>query len=193
MAWIAKNEPLNSEEMHNNAKMFRDFFSAQNWTLNAIAGVLGNMQSESVINPGAWQNYKVNYNMGFGLVQWTPATKYINWAGSDYQNGALQCSRIVYELNNGLQYYPTNKYPLTFKQFVVSTDTPYNLGMAFLLNYERPADQNQPIRGRQAEYWYNYFGGDTPTPPDPPDPPDPPEPAGNIHKTPLWMMIKKHL
>ena len=78
---ISGNKYLSQEEMENNAKEIYTYFKDKGWTLNAIAGVLGNMQQESTINPGLWQSLKeYNYSGGFGLVQWTPATKYTNWA-----------------------------------------------------------------------------------------------------------------
>lgn len=52
MAWISKNDYLSMEEMENNAKEFHRYFIAQGWTPNAIAGMLGNVQTESFINPG---------------------------------------------------------------------------------------------------------------------------------------------
>lgn len=72
--------------------------------------------------------------------------------------------RINYEVNNEIQWIPTSTYNFTFAQFKASTDTAYNLALAFLANYERPADPNQPIRGTQAEYWFQFLGGITPTP-----------------------------
>ena len=70
--------------------------------------MLGNMQRESTINPGLWQNMdEGNTSLGLGLVQWTPATNLINWCnnfGLDYLDIESQCSRIIYELENGLQY-----------------------------------------------------------------------------------------
>ena len=68
-----------------------------------------------------------------------------------------QLQRIEYELENGIQYYPTSAYPETFKEFKVSTKDPYYLGMAFLANYERPAVANQPKRGQQAQAWYEFL------------------------------------
>ena len=38
-----------------------------------------------------------------------------------------------------------------------SYDSAYNLGMIWLNNFERPANRNQPARGQQAQYWYQYF------------------------------------
>lgn len=68
-------------------------------------------------------------------------------------------SRILYEVENNIQWIATSTYNYSFYEFTQSTDTPYNLALAFLANYERPADPNQPARGMQAEYWYEYLGG----------------------------------
>lgn len=73
-------------------------------------------------------------------------------------------SRILYEVENNIQWIATSKYNYSFKEFTQSTDTPYNLGLAFLANYERPADPNQPERGTQAEFWFEFLGGIPPTP-----------------------------
>lgn len=71
-------------------------------------------------------------------------------------------SRILYEIQNNLQWIATSQYNYSFSDFTQSTDTPYNLALAFLANYERPAEPNQPIRGTQAENWYQFLGGITP-------------------------------
>ena len=78
--------------------------------------------------------------------------------------------RIEYELANGLQYYPTDAYPLPFAQFKVSTYSPEYLALAFLNNYERPADYNQPNRMTQARAWYDFLEGG-PVDPGTPDQP----------------------
>lgn len=72
--------------------------------------------------------------------------------------------RIIYEVENNIQWIATSTYNYSFYEFTQSTDTPYNLALAFLANYERPADPNQPSRGTQAEYWYEYLGGLPPVP-----------------------------
>lgn len=72
-------------------------------------------------------------------------------------------SRILYEVENNIQWIATSSYNYTFEQFTHSTDTPYNLALTFLANYERPEDPNQPARGTQAEFWYEYLGGITPS------------------------------
>lgn len=156
--WISKDGPLTIEEMKTNASNIWAFFKPKGWTLNAVSAMLGNMQSESSINPGRWESDNVgNMDNGFGLVQWTPARNYIDWAGTNYKEGTRQCERIIYELENGIQWYATSSYDLTFEEFSKSTLTPRYLAMAFINNYERPLDTNQPIRGDQAEFWYNYL------------------------------------
>lgn len=159
---ISANRFLTLEEMQTNATYIYWYLSSRGWTLNAIAGMLGNMQTESTINPGIWQNLAVDVGPAFGLVQWDPFTKYTNWCaarGLDPADMDSALQRIEWELENGEQYYATPGYPETFAEFKTSTKDPYYLGMAFLLNYERPADQNQPARGEQAEYWYTYLSG----------------------------------
>ena len=160
---ISGNRYLSQAEMENNAKYIWYYLSGKGWTINAVAGMLGNMQTESTINPGIWESLDSgNTSGGYGLVQWTPATKLIYWCdnnGLNYQDIAAQLQRIEYELANGIQYYPTKNYPETFAEFKKSTKDPYYLGMAFLANYERPAVANQPKRGQQAEKWYEFLTG----------------------------------
>ena len=75
MSWTIGNFYLTTEQMQGNAREVLSFFEQKGWSLNAIAGICGNMQSESNINPGIWQSLQEgNYSGGFGLVQWTPAT-----------------------------------------------------------------------------------------------------------------------
>ncbi len=172
MDYYTGNYFLNMEEMKVNATFIYNSMSADGWTLEAISGMLGNMQSESSINPGIWQSLDAQHPepWGFGLVQWTPSTKYTDWCRSkgltpEYMESAI--SRINYELANGLQWIKTTAYPLTFQEFKESKESPYYLGLAFLKNYERPADPDQPQRGTQAEFWYEYLSGFPPIPPRP--------------------------
>ena len=47
----SSSEALTLTQMQINAEYIYRALTAQGWTLNAIAGILGNMQSESSINP----------------------------------------------------------------------------------------------------------------------------------------------
>lgn len=171
MTWVGGNRYLSLSEMQINAWYIKDKMLPLGWTINSVCGMLGNMHIESTINPSIWQNLSVNPNLGFGLVQWTPAIDYINWCnsvGRDYEHMDTNLYRINFELENGLQYYPTTIYPMTFQEFKESLDSPSLLADVFLKNYERPSNQNQPIRGVHANYWYEYLTGDNP--PEPPYP-----------------------
>ncbi len=154
------NSYLTTKQMTVNAQYILNYLRGKGWTKNAVCGMLGNMQTESTINPGIWQSLKVNnMNGGFGLVQWTPATKYIDWANSNnlaVANMDSELKRILYEVSNRLQFYSTSKYNMTFSQFTHSTESAYYLACAFLHNYERPANASQDqTRGNQAANWYN--------------------------------------
>lgn len=179
----SKNAFLTLEEMTVNAEYILGYLLPLGWTRNAITGMLGNMQTESTINPGIWQNlisydsdpYSTVSGHGYGLVQWTPFNKYTVWArdnGYNYADINAQLQRIEYELANGIQWYATTDYPMTFQEFKISTQTPEYLAQAFLRNYERPAEQNQPDRSTQARYWWDNLSGsgtitDPSTPTDP--------------------------
>lgn len=158
---IASNAYLSLEQMKTNAIYIWQYLSSKGWSLNAVAGMLGNMQTESTINPNIWQNLdEGNTSLGYGLVQWTPATKLIEWCESnnlDYTDIDAQLERIIYEKDNNVQYIQTDTYPLSFDEFATSVLSPEYLAWTFLLNYERPAEQSQPDRATQARYWYDYL------------------------------------
>lgn len=85
MAWHAKpNGPyvLGSPDWVDNLNMIVSL--CPGWTLEALAGMLGNMQHESALNPWRWQGDTVSpiYANGYGLPQFTPASGYINLAGA---------------------------------------------------------------------------------------------------------------
>lgn len=159
-----------TEDMTTNAKYIYSYFRARGWTAQAICGMLGNMQGESGIIADIDE---ISGGGGYGLVQWTPKSKLVNWAnarGLNYRTVETQCQRIQWELENGEQFYRTTAYPLTFKQYIASTSSASYLAQVFINNYERPANPNQPKRWQWATDWYNKLSGDTPTPPTPPSP-----------------------
>ena len=165
---ISSNEYLTLEQMEGNAQYIMDKLLIAGWTKNSICGMLGNMQTESTINPGLWESMQEgNMDGGFGLVQWTPASKYTTWAtdnGYEWGNIDGQINRLLYELENNLQWITTSTHPMSFKEFTQSNDSPFNLAMVFIANYERPLEPNQPMRGEQAEYWYRKLTGSSPIP-----------------------------
>lgn len=163
---------LTQSQMETNASYIFSYFTYEGWTVNAIAAMLGNMQAESTINPGRWQGNNVGSGPAYGIVQWDPWSKYVNWCTeqgfSDPSEMDNNLARIMYEVENGGQWFATSDYDLSFEEFTTSTLLPEYLAAAFVKNYERPADQSASVllyRGRLANAWYSYLTGQDPTPP----------------------------
>ena len=169
MAWvIIESAPLNDEQMANNAQEYANGMAQYSMTPQSISAQLGNIQSESSINPGRWQSDIVgDYSAGFGLVQWTPATNYINWAnanGYERTDPVGQMKWIADVTGPSGQWIPTGSYPLSWEDFCKSTESPEYLARAFLYNFERPADPaaTEAMRASQARHWYetlDFSGG----------------------------------
>lgn len=166
------------EEMTGNAQIILDTMtSIYGWTKESVCGMLGNMQVESTINSGIYQSLNTtNPDLGFGLVQWTPKAKYISWAQGlgfnsydEFGRIAPQTQRLNYEVENSLQWIATYQYPISFREFTQSQLSPNLLADVFIKNYERPRDQDQPIRGQYAMYWYENLEGGGVIPPNPSD------------------------
>lgn len=187
--WIKGNRYLSTGEMQNNAQIIFNTLLLKGWTKNAIAGMLGNIQKESTINPGIWQNLNPKPSLGWGLVQWTPSTKFTDWAAANgYANddGDAQLIWIDTVTASVGQWIPTTQYPETFGEFKVSTQTPEYLADCFLKNFERPKEIDQPDRQRYARYWFDWWEGSPVPPPNPS-----PEPDWK-RSMPIWFALKKY-
>lgn len=123
-AWSVETEdPTNMQKI--NANNVKSFFIQRGWTLQAICGMLGNMQGESTINPGfiqetnryrlpangtdlmqlpnsVMQNFYMEYYnvdrkaFGVGLVQWD---------GYSNRNGTPQQKLVAYAISNNYNWY----------------------------------------------------------------------------------------
>lgn len=187
--WIKGNRYLTIGEMQNNAQIIFTYLTNRGWTVNAVAGLLGNMQKESTINPGIWQNLSPNPSLGWGLVQWTPSTNFTDWATANgYANddGDAQLKWIDEVTVSFGQWIPTAQYPESFGEFKGSTMSPEYLADCFLKNFERPAEIDQPERQRYARYWYDWWEGSPVPPPNPH-----PEPDWKA-SMPIWLAMKKY-
>lgn len=172
---------LYGTQQTDNAQITADWLVDLGFTFESACAVLGNMTAESTINPGIYQNLSWgSTSLGFGLVQWTPSTKYINWAEQNNYIGynrfgriAPQCMRIKWELENNQQWSTVGTpYTMSFREFSLSTLSPAYLADVFIKCYERPANSNQPIRGTHAIHWYTVLNGEGGGifPPDPNNP-----------------------
>ena len=160
LKYHVKNGYFTQDEMNDNARFVSAWlYQKYGWTINAISGILGNMCRESNINPGLWQSLKRN-NMrgGYGLTQWTPASKYINWAkekGYAYEKMESQLKRISWEVKNNKQWIKTSTYNFSFLEFTKKTDSPEYLSKAFVYCYERPGIVKEEERTKWARYYYD--------------------------------------
>lgn len=167
---------LTQSQMEVNAEYIYNYLKHEGWSTNSIAAILGNMQAESSINPGRWQSDRVGGDSsghGYSLVQWTPYTKYTEWCTSNGYSDPSEMdsalARIRYEVENNIQWIGVGQYSdMSFNDFSKSSESVGTLAKAFLLCYERPADQSEAVqnfRSSLAEAWYSYLTGLTPIKP----------------------------
>jgi len=193
MAWITGYQNwLTEEESLNNAQMVVNHFIGTDWTKEALSAMCGNMRHESSINPDMYEyGYSWEADRGYGLVQWTPRSKYWDWAtanGLPQREGDSQLARIDYEVDNNIQWIPRDSYgDMTFAQFRANTGTwtVHYLTEAFTWSYERPNEtagwDSMPDRKAFASRCFNELdwtgtsdggGGIGEEPPPDPDSPD---------------------
>ena len=166
---IVNNNYLTPSEMEINATYIYYYLRKEGWSKEAIAALMGNMEVESTINPGLWQNRNEgNKNAGFGLVQWTPPHDLTLWEwaereGLDPFDIDTQLKRLLLEATGEIyhwQYWRTEGYSMTFAEFTISTLAVEELAVIFMLNYERPNDKSlekQQERKDKALKWFNFF------------------------------------
>ena len=146
--WLTESESLN------NAQLVANFFQNSGWTQESISALCGNMRHESSLNPDMSEyGYSWESDRGYGLVQWTPRSKYWNWAtglGLPPRDGGSQLARINYEVEQNIQWIAksSNFNSLTFKEFRENSRglSVAQLTEAFTWGYERP---NQNGRSKQ--------------------------------------------
>ena len=179
----AGHSGLTAEEQEINATYIYNELRNAGFTKNAACGILGNMESECGFNPGAWQVLN-NTSKGFGLVQWTPATRFLDYAcdnniitsataaavnnltNSDPQalmDAEIACMQWCcthgdfFAPNSSMQH---SGYSMTYSQYKASTLDAGTLAIVFHDHYERSAataENLQTYRAAYATKWYNFF------------------------------------
>ena len=158
------NRRLTQREMLVNARYIFNYLYNQpgsaGWAAVSILGMFGNMEQESTFNPGRWQDGVVDtQNSGFGLVQWTPPTKYLDWIPSSASRDDIdyQLKRILYEVQNEIQWCPNKHSPsLTFEEYThVDNLSVQECAEYFLRCYEMPSNVTGVVdeRGGAALKW----------------------------------------
>jgi hypothetical protein len=185
------------DKQKNNSACIYSFFYFKGWTLQAIAGLCGNVMQESKFNPALIEIG----GTGHGLVQWTPPSNLYDvldvlyGSHDDWQDGNKQCNVLYaeYEESTGLahrgiepQWYPSSYSSMDWKTWASSTQDPGELALIFQANYERPASLH-PERAEYARKWFDILKLI-----------DPKQPGYNTHdpkkyNMPIWMMINYRL
>ncbi|WP_299229340.1 phage tail tip lysozyme [uncultured Bacteroides sp.] len=155
------NSYLNQYEMLVNARYIYKYLRDNGWSSDAIYATLGNMEAESTINPGVWNN--LNDKSGvYGLVQWNPSTNLTDWLDQENRSNTIlnQLNRILYEVAHNEQWLKIMKPTMTFTEFTTSTKSCSVLAEYFLRCYERPGTENSetPIRQANANKWATILG-----------------------------------
>lgn len=191
MAWNAKNygayNRSDQEAIDNGQEVLTILYNA-GWSFAAIAGFWGNVEYESGYNPWRWEsdimisstdsyNLDVSRQHGYGLGQFTPASKYV-WNSSaqsdpdyapNYSDRAGQphdgASQVRF-IDQHADYIPTSMYPISYADYKVYAGFPEDAASIWVRNYERPADPSATEAGRRAcaRYWFDLWGGVPPGP-----------------------------
>lgn len=179
--YFVGNNWLTNEQMQHNALYIYASFLSKGWHIATIAGVLGNLEHESTINSGTWEQLDDNYPCyvsypwnanspaGAGLVGWTPAcdrlvpwsqTAGVHWSDLDFQLDELD-HEFTYNLdgNNSAVWFGAATQGMTAYEFKTNARNmnAYDLAVAFLGGYERPYDPQNSVRGAAGEKWYLYL------------------------------------
>lgn len=151
----------------NNTWEFYNYFNGY-MTIEAMAGILGNMRHESAgINPGQMEiGYGGDPAHGYGLIQWTPSTDLTDYVSGNWYDGNVQCDLIQREGENispvNGRWIPTSAYPYTWAQFCQLTNVE-EATKAYLYERERGTSVIN-LRVGYALEEYEILGGTPPTP-----------------------------
>lgn len=171
---------LYGPEQTHNAQNIADILSAYRnpkITKSAAMGIIGNMTWESGLNTGQWEHgYNMDPSSGFGLAQWTPSTKFSNWAGSTsmeimcdgdlqmeflLENDPNQWSTYYVDMNTGYSSYYDVTVPIlyTIEDYFESNEDPETLAVAWMVYWERGSAEYAHFEERQqyARYWYDHL------------------------------------
>lgn len=134
------NGALTEEQIKANVLYIGQYLLNKEWTLQAIAGLCGNIESECHFNPGG----KEVDGSGYGLIQWTPGDEiHGGWCKDhgydDPSTMDANLAHIVWEAENNESWYEKEEYQLSYSDFTKSTKNPYYLAGAFAWNRERSA------------------------------------------------------
>jgi len=164
---------MGTKQINNADEMYNLMIGSM--TLEALCGIIGNMEAESYLNPGQGELFRnMSPQYGLGFIQWTPSghvgtnpiQDYAALVGGNWYDGNIQIQKIL--TGEPGSWIPTSAYPYTWAQFCALTDYEEATKAYF---YERERGTWNSVRISYALAWYNHFQGSPPTPPTPPPTP----------------------
>lgn len=180
--WIASDQYLNQQHRNENAKLIWTYLTGLGWSETAVAGILGNMDVESSMNPALIEGrgyhtlpdnntvLAITTQTGVGLVQWTGTTntppagqKLASFAiryNKNWYDGELQCFRLERECDEDLQFDhgTVDGVSYDWQVYISSTETPEQLAKVWQTLYERGGSDTQ-TRQQKARYYYRLCKG----------------------------------
>lgn len=180
--WIASDQYLNQQHRDENAKLIWAYLTGLGWSETAVAGILGNMDVESSMNPALIEGrgyhtlpdnntvLAITTQTGVGLVQWTGTTntppagqKLASFAiryNKNWYDGELQCFRLERECDEDLQFDhgTVDGVSYDWQVYISSTETPEQLAKVWQTLYERGGSDTQ-TRQQKARYYYRLCKG----------------------------------
>ena len=178
--WISTDTYLTQQHRDENSKLIAEYLKNLGWTIEAISGILGNMDVESSMNPALIEGRQIHNlidnnsclnissSTGVGLVQWTGDTptppagqKLASFAiryNRNWYDGNLQCFRLERECAEDIQFDPgwVDSVYWTWQNFIASTESPETLAKVWQYRYERGGTDTQ-LRQTKARYYFNLI------------------------------------
>ena len=178
--WIATDVYLQQEKRNENAKLIWDYLINLTWTPQAVAGILGNMDVESTMNPALIEGrgthtlidnntcLAIGTGTGVGLVQWTGHTdtppagqKLASFAiryNKNWYDGELQCFRLQRECEEDIQFDHgvVDGVSWDWQSYIASEESPEQLAKVWQYLYERGGTDTL-TRQQKARYYYNLM------------------------------------
>lgn len=167
---------MSNAETSDNTKTIWDFLKAKGLNDYAVAGIMGNLNAESGLNPKNLQNsfekrlgmndnqytaavdngtYKnfANDSAGYGLCQWTFHTRKANLYNFMRERG---CS--IGDLIGQLEFFWKELQGYTgLMKILKNADSIKKASDAILLGFEKPADQSEAVKEKRLRYSETYY------------------------------------
>lgn len=140
-------------------EQFWQFFIADGYTKEAVAGMMGNVEQESSFKPDAIEGTTTNPGEGHGLCQWSFTRKtalkaYAKKKGTGWEDVQTQLEYLKSEMDGG----EGNKFTGGVAQFKKITNVE-TATKEFCLKFERALESatNWPVRYSASKKYYNEF------------------------------------